>query len=241
MQSDRRDQTSSQVPESPRVALLALGSALALGPLQERLGADAAQIELWSAAMLQGTPPSARVIVVACLPREVTEPSLRTLVAWCERGAEPVGLIGYAPEGTSDDGERALAAGFDDFIAGRDSPRELSARVRAVSRRLRRVHNRSLERLRVGRMTLDLGRHELTVGDSSAALTPLELLLIRALMEAAGRPLSREQLLGAVWGADSVEVGPRAVDNLIWRLRQKLGGLRIFGVVRGVGFRLLTE
>ncbi len=229
------------MPEPPRVALMTLSASIATGPLQERLGADAAEIELWSTAMLQGNPPAARMIVVACLPPSTSETALRAIVAWGERASEPVGFIGYAPQGTVEDAERALAAGFDDVLAGRDSPRELSARVRAVARRLRRANRHAVERLRTGRITLDLGRHELIVGELRVALTPLELLLMRALVQAGGRPLSREHLLGAVWGAESVEVGPRAVDNLVWRLRQKLGDARVFGVVRGVGFRLLGE
>jgi len=227
------------VPETPRVALIALDATIAMGPLQERLGADAAEVELWSSAILRGNPPAVRMVVVACLAPETPEAILRSVVSWCERGSEPVGVIAYVPAGGSEDAERALAAGFDDVIAGRNSPRELSARVRAVARRSRRVSNRGGEHLRVGRITLDLGRHELLIGRVSAALTPLELLLMRALMEAGGRPLSREQLLGAVWGSD--DVGPRAVDNLVWRLRRKLGGVRLFGVVRAVGFRLLSD
>jgi DNA-binding response OmpR family regulator len=232
-------ESAAPVPESPRVALVMLDTSIPTGPLQERLGADAAEVELWSAAILRHNPPAARMVVVACLAPSTPDPALRALVAWCERGTEPVGVIGYAPAGTAEDAERALAAGFDDVIAGRDSPRELSARVRAVARRSRRANSRAQEHLRVGRITLDLGRHELLIGSVSAALTPLELLLMRALMEARGRPLSREQLLGAVWGTD--DVGPRAVDNLVWRLRRKLGNAKVFAVVRGVGFRLLSD
>ena len=50
--------------------------------------------------------------------------------------------VGCAPLGTSLDCERALAAGFDDFMAGRASPRELAARVRSVARRIGQSRNR---------------------------------------------------------------------------------------------------
>src|SRR5262249_15626955 len=128
---------------------------------------------------------------------------------------------------------------FDDFVAGRESPREVSARVRAVSRRLNGVARQPNDRLRFGHVTLDVARHTLTVGDRSAALTPLELSMMRAFVEAGGRPLTREELLARVWGSENVDIEPRAVDNLIWRLRRKLGGVRLLAVVRGVGFRLL--
>jgi DNA-binding response OmpR family regulator len=150
-------------------------------------------------------------------------------------------LIGYAPLGSAPDSERALAAGFDDFVAGRDSPREVSARVRAVARRMSGSTTQASERLHFGHVMLDMARHEIVVGDRSAALTPLELTMMRAFIDAGGRPLTREDLLARVWGSENVEIEPRAVDNLIWRLRRKLGGARLFAVVRGVGFRLLSE
>jgi DNA-binding response OmpR family regulator len=238
MQSDRREQSAL---EPLRVGLLSLGSSNGIAALQERLHADAVQIELWNASVLQSAPPTARCVILACLPRDVPEAILRNLVAWSIRSPEPVAVVGYTPQGTSADSERALAAGFDDFIAGRDSPREVSARVRAVARRLRGVAPASSERLRFARVVLDLARHELVAGGSAVSLTPLELLLMKALIEARGRPLTRDQLLAHVWGVDNVEVGSRAIDNLVFRLRRKLGHERVFEVVRGVGFRLLPE
>jgi DNA-binding response OmpR family regulator len=240
MRSERREQTAS-MPESPHVVLLALGPGIELGILQQRLQADAAEVETSSTTTLPGNPPTGRSIVLACLPRDAAEATLRGLVSWCRRAIEPVGLVGYAPQGSASDCERALAMGFDDFVAGRDSPREVSARVRAVARRLSGASAQATERLHFGHVTLDMARHELTVGDRSAALTPLELLMMKALIEAAGRPLAREELLALVWGRENVEIEPRAVDNLVWRLRRKLGGIRLFAVVRGVGFRLLPE
>jgi DNA-binding response OmpR family regulator len=238
MQSDRREQSA---PEPLRVGLLSLGSANGIAALQERLRADAVQVELWSATALQGAPPSARCVILACLPHDAPEATLRNLVAWAVRSTEPVAVVGYTPQGTSADSERALAAGFDDFIAGRDSPREVSARARAVARRLRVVGVASNERLHFARVVLDLARHELIVGGGAVSLTPLELQLMKALIEAGGRPLTRDQLLAGVWGADNVEVGSRAIDNLVFRLRRKLGEQRVFEVVRGVGFRLLPK
>lgn len=241
MQLVERREPPAAVPESPRVVLLALGPGLELGALEKRLRADAADVEVSSTTTLPGHSPGSRAIVLACLPRGAPESTLRGLVAWCRRAGEPVGLVGYAPHGDANDSERALAAGFDDFVAGRDSPREVSARVRAVARRLSGTSTRPIERLHFGQVTLDLARHELVVGDRSTAITPLELSMMRAFIEAAGRPLAREELLCRVWGTENVEIEPRAVDNLIWRLRRKLGGARLFAVVRGVGFRLLPD
>ena len=240
MQAERREQLAPE-PPSFRVGLLALGAEDTAQPLYERLRADALDIEAWPAAVLQSSPPNARCVVLACLPKDAPEATLRGLVGWCVRGAEPVAILGYAPHGSTIDSERALAAGFDDFLAGRNSPREVSARVRAVARRLRHAGASNAERLHFGRIVLDRARHELLVGGSAVSLTPLELQLMKALIEAAGRPLARDQLLAMVWGADNVEVGSRAIDNLVFRLRRKLGERRVFEVVRGVGFRLLAK
>jgi DNA-binding response OmpR family regulator len=239
MQANPRGQAPPQ-PEPLRVGLFAFGDD-GVAALQERLRADSVQIELWNAAALRGDPPAARCVVLACLPREAPDATLHDLAAWCGRGAEPIAIIGYAPLGVPADSERALSAGFDDFIAGRESPREVSARVRAVARRLRRIGLGNPERMHFGRVVLDLARHELCVGGASVSLTPLELQLMKALIEAGNRPLTREQLLASVWGAENVEVGSRAIDNLVFRLRRKLGEQRVFEVVRGVGFRLLAK
>ena len=61
---------------------------------------------------------------------------------------------------------------------------------------------------------------------------------MRALMTARGRPLSRAELLDAVWGGGDLEVSERAVDNVILRLRRKLPTPDVLETVRGVGFRL---
>jgi DNA-binding response OmpR family regulator len=240
MQTNRRGAAAPQ-PEPLCVGLVAIGTTDGVEALQERLRADSVQVELWNASVLQGEPPAARCVVLACLPRAAADATLQLLASWCGRGAEPVAIVGYSPQGVSADSERALAAGFDDFIAGRESPREVSARVRAVARRLRRIGAGNAERLHFGRVMLDLARHELSVGSVSISLTPLELQLMKALIESGNRPLTREQLLASVWGTENVEVGSRAIDNLVFRLRRKLGEQRVFEVVRGVGFRLLAK
>jgi two-component system OmpR family response regulator len=57
-------------------------------------------------------------------------------------------------------------------------------------------------------------------------------------MQASGRTMSRAELLDQVWGEDELEVGVRAVDNLVCRLRRKLGDPGLLVTVRGIGFRL---
>ena len=94
--------------------------------------------------------------------------------------------------------------------------------------------------LAVGGITLDGATHRATVAGRPLALTPKEFDLLRALLEARGRVLSREFLLDRVWGyARAGEIESRTVDVHVRRLRAKLGpeGERIL-TVKNVGYRL---
>ena len=134
-----------------------------------------------------------------------------------------------------------LEMGADDYVAKPFSPKELVARVRAVLRRSRAPEQSAA--LRSGTLSLDPSRHVATVAERPLPLTPKEFDLLRALMESAGRVLSREQLLNRVWGyAHAEEIESRTVDVHVRRLRAKLGpdGGRIT-TVTGVGYRLEPE
>jgi len=82
-----------------------------------------------------------------------------------------------------------------------------------------------------------------TVGGAPIELTPKEFDLLQALLEAAGRVLSREHLLNRVWGyARADEIESRTVDVHIRRLRAKLGGEeRRIATIKGVGYRFDTD
>ncbi|MEX2224569.1 MAG: response regulator transcription factor [Candidatus Rokuibacteriota bacterium] len=131
-----------------------------------------------------------------------------------------------------------LEMGADDYVVKPFSPRELVARIRAVLRRTRPTPGAAP--LTVGSLSIDPAAHLVTVDGAPVALTRKEFDLLRALVEARGRVLSREFLLDHVWGyAAAGEIESRTVDVHVRRLRQKLGaeGRRI-GTVTGVGYRL---
>src|SRR5262245_3602172 len=130
-----------------------------------------------------------------------------------------------------------LEVGADDYVGKPFSPKELVARVRAVLRRTRPEAGPRV--LSVGPVALDPARHVVTVDGGAVDLTPREFNLLRALLEAAGRVLSREHLLNHVWGyARADEIESRTVDVHVRRLRAKLGreGSRI-ATVKSVGYR----
>ena len=181
------------------------------------------------------SPPATPVYVVSIDPA-MGGLALR-FVAWAATGEIQAGLIGLVASGSSLDSEELLAAGFDDVVVAPVSSRELVARVRAVHRR---VHWKGTTngRLRFGDLTLDLYGRELWMDGTTIALTSIELAVVRELMKAQGRPLSRTELLDQAWGAGDLEVSERAVDNVILRLRRKLPRPDLIETVRSVGFRL---
>jgi phosphate regulon transcriptional regulator PhoB len=134
-----------------------------------------------------------------------------------------------------------LELGADDYVVKPFSPRELVARIRAVLRRARPVPGTAP--VTVGQLSVDAAAHAVTVDGVAVSLTRREFDLLRALVEARGRVLSREFLLDHVWGYTAArEIESRTVDVHVRRLRQKLGseGRRI-GTVTGVGYRLEAD
>jgi DNA-binding response OmpR family regulator len=147
-------------------------------------------------------------------------------------------IVMLTAKGDEVDRVLGLEIGADDYIVKPFSPKELLARVRAVLRRSRPAPGTAP--LRIGALVMDLGTHTASVGGDALALTPKEFDLLRALVEARGRVLSREFLLDRVWGyAHASEIESRTVDVHVRRLRVKLGpeGRRIL-TVKSVGYRL---
>ena len=216
------------------VTLVVCPGARPSGDLPEALAREG--VEVGEARLpLADAPPAP--LILGWLPAAADDGILGRLVRWRSRASSPCALLGCAPDGTVADSERALAIGFDDFVAGRRSPRELAGRLRALARRLV-PSAASLGRLGVGRMTLDASGHDLWIGDRRVRLTRLESRTLAALMRAPGHALSRAELLGRVWGDGSTGTSLRAVDNLVQRLRRKVGDAELIVTIRGLGFRL---
>jgi DNA-binding response OmpR family regulator len=185
-----------------------------------------------------GAPPAVPVCVVCMTASAAPELGPR-FVAWAAGSALRAGLIALVHDGRTEDHEELLAAGFDDVVPGSVSTRELLARVRAV---YRRVHWKGMAngRLRFGELTLDLYGRELWIEGKTIPLTSIELAVVRELIKARGKPLSRAELLDLAWGEGDLEVSERAVDNVILRLRRKLPRPDLIETVRSVGFRIAT-
>jgi DNA-binding response OmpR family regulator len=226
----------SAEPDHIRVALVALVASPVMSVVEEALGSLV--VSTGGAEVLE-RDPTAPVYLVG-LDAALAPLLADSVVAWAQRGAHRPGVIGLVVEGGGKEREVLLAAGFDDVVAAPFSGRELAARVRAGHRR---VHWKAASqgRLRYGIYTLDVYSHALWVDGRVVSLTSIELAVIRELVKARGRPLSRTDLLDTAWGESDLEVSERAVDNVILRLRRKLPRPEMIETVRGVGFRLSAE
>ena len=160
------------------------------------------------------------------------------------RGRSDVPVIVLTARGEEPDRVLGLELGADDYLAKPFSPRELLARIRAVTRRARGRTGPERGALRVGRLHLDPGTRSVTVDGREVALTGHEFSLLEALARRAGRILSREQLIELAGGSPE-DAFDRSVDVHVSRLRQKLGDdpkrPRLIKTVRGAGYLLAGE
>lgn len=128
-----------------------------------------------------------------------------------------------------------LELGADDYVVKPFSVRELSARIRAVSRRRRSDPTLSTERVMV-----DRSRHVVIVDGAEIDLTAKEFDLLAVLAEEPGRAVPRQELFSRVW--DPVWIGTgKTLDVHVATLRRKLGDAELIETVRGVGYRLATD
>lgn len=132
-----------------------------------------------------------------------------------------------------------LDLGAKDYLTKPFALAELLARVRVQLRGEHQSHEHQLhEVLRAGQLVLDLGRLQADSGIGPVALTRLEVMLLRELMEHPGRSVPKDQLLATVWGID-FDPGSNVVDVCVRRLRSKLG-FDLIETVRGAGYRLAS-
>ena len=144
-------------------------------------------------------------------------------------------LLFLTARDSEDDRVLGMEVGADDYLTKPFSPRELTARLRALLRRAERreAPTEAPQVVRVGDVIVDLDGRRVTVAGVECDLTPKELALLAHLAARPGRVISREALLAAVWGPDS-DAGPRTVDVHVAQLRAK--GVAVIRTVRGSGY-----
>jgi DNA-binding response OmpR family regulator len=115
---------------------------------------------------------------------------------------------------------RGLDAGADDYVTKPFSVNELIARMRAIFRRASRP-SAAPELIDIGDAKVSFSAHTLRIGNAEHALSFYEVELLRLLVERAGQPVSRDEILQKIWGLDASPTN-RTVDNFIVKLRKKI-------------------
>ena len=155
-----------------------------------------------------------------------------------EERTRRVPIIMLSAKGEERDKILGLETGADDYITKPFSPRELTARIKAVLRR--GAPQATEDPVQIGGLHLDPLTHRVSAGVTPIVLGPTEFRLLHFLMTHAERVHSRTQLLDQVWG-DHVFVEERTVDVHIRRLRAALeasGCDSLIQTVRGSGYRI---
>jgi two-component system response regulator RegX3 len=161
--------------------------------------------------------------------RQLRKKTLTPIIMVTAKGAEIDTVVG-------------LEVGADDYVTKPYRLRELTARMRAVMRRVPSSRGGEIEgsSLTVGDISIDPDVYEVVIRGESAKLPLKEFELLHILMTNAGRVLPRETLIDRVWGTDYVG-DTKTLDVHIKRLRSKIEEdsaqpTRIV-TIRGLGYK----
>jgi two-component system alkaline phosphatase synthesis response regulator PhoP len=137
-----------------------------------------------------------------------------------------------------------LELGADDYVTKPFSLKELSARVKALLRRVEDYRD-EMRIYSFGSIELDFNTFESRKNGKDLGLTPLELKLLKLLITSRGRVITRDEFLDAIWGADNLSVSHRTVDSHIAHIRKKIeddaSHPRHILSVHSIGYRFVGE
>ncbi len=155
---------------------------------------------------------------------------------------QSIPVIMVTAKGEESDVVLGLGVGADDYVTKPFSPRELTARVKAVLRRAKsKGESDRRERVAFEGVVIDPQRHEVRVDGEAVLLTATEFRLLHFLALHPGRVFTRDHLLTRVIGDDAIVID-RNIDVHVRAIRKKLGSRReLIETIRGVGYRFKDE
>jgi DNA-binding response OmpR family regulator len=160
---------------------------------------------------------------------------------WLQTRIDPyLPVIALRPRAKDPWGSQDPDLAADDYLEKPFAYEDLCARIDAI---LRRRHSRLHEPVRVGELTVDPARREVTVGDREVRLAKKEFTLLRVLASDPTRVFAKEELLRDVWGLRGPAAKTRTLDSHASRLRSKLDPEHRRYVVNcwGIGYRLVDN
>ena len=164
-----------------------------------------------------------------------------------EEGLEPPPVIFLSAHDNEANIVQGLESGGDDYLTKPFGIRELIARIRSVLRRYKKGEGLPVSKdiYEMGDMKLDVRQLHVMIQGEKISLTSIEFKLLKAMMEANGKPLSREFLLDRIWDMQGEFVDDNTLSVHIRHLREKLeenpANPERLMTIRGVGYLLRSK
>jgi len=114
-----------------------------------------------------------------------------------------------------------LELGADDYVTKPFSLKELTARIKALLRRVE-DYQEEMNVYRFGDVELDFQKYESRKAGQDLGLSPLELKILKLMIARKGKVITRDEFLDAIWGVDNLIVSHRTVDSHIAHIRKKV-------------------
>ena len=157
------------------------------------------------------------------------------------RKDNPVPILMLTAKGEEIDRILGLELGADDYIVKPFSPREIVARIKAITRRISEMPVKAGDDgLKVGNLVISMKKYQVTYQGQVIISTPKEVEILQLLAENPGQVFSREQILERVWGFDYYG-DTRTVDTHIKKIRAKMpkdSETPVLHTVYGVGYKV---
>lgn len=145
--------------------------------------------------------------------------------------------------GSIDDKVTGLDAGADDYLVKPFEFKELSARVRALSKRVSSVGKSDATVLSIADLTLNNDTKIAKRGEKTIDLTAKEFLLLEYFMRNKGRVISRSEIAEKVWGIN-FDTGTNVIDVYVNFLRKKIDkehATKLIHTIIGMGYTMRVE